>query len=184
MNAGIPRERLPGDFFSPDLHSETIGPHNRISRLASEGPGKCTCRLRGGAAILRSAGLPVSAGVVETPLHQLRAAEPDSHRLVDGVLLLEPLVEYEVRDQRAAYTVAAAAMDEHGPATGAAEYAENALERGVIVGAGGDGDVDVFESRNARGRGSSSGRGSIGSRRSRTIPPPAAPSAARFWADG
>jgi hypothetical protein len=78
------------------------------------------------------------------------AAKADAHRLVDCVLLLEPVVENEVRDERAADPIATAAVDEDRAAARAAQHAENALEGGVVLGAAGDWDVDVLEPCRAR----------------------------------
>ena len=43
-------------------------------------------------------GLLVSAGIAQPPLHHFGASEADPHGLVDCILFLHSMIEYEMRD--------------------------------------------------------------------------------------
>src|SRR3989441_7489391 len=93
---------------------------------------------------------PVSPNVLESLFKQCRASRTNSQRFVDGILLLEPLIEHEVRNQRRAHAVAAGAMDQDALAAAELPHgAQRGLERGVADVALAEGDVHVLEPRRA-----------------------------------
>ena len=129
-------------------------------------------------------GWPVPPGVVQAPLHELRASKPDAHGLCHGVLLLEAMIEHQDGAARRPPGCRCRSARRPGASPAAPQHPRT---RSSVASSGVPG-------RRARSRipcraaprrgGSSSGRGSIGSRRSSTIPPPAALNAARWSADG
>src|SRR5215203_2943397 len=97
-----------------------------------------------GCSTLRSLGTLVSSGVLESPFHVFGVAEPDSHRLIDRILLFHPHIQDEVWDQRPPHPAAATTMEQDGAVAGAAQHREYLVESGIIESAGTHWNVHIL----------------------------------------